>query len=97
MIVYIVYMLTYIMSYVYVLFLYTVYIQCYIYPTYLYLIHTLHMYTALDHTRVLGNTVPEIASKKAGVFKKGRAALVGPQVPMDVMRVVCVYTYILCV
>ena len=40
---------------------------------------------ALDHTRVLGSTVEEIASKKAGIFKNGVQALVGPCCPMEVI------------
>ncbi len=49
---------------------------------------------ALDHTRVLGSTVEAIGHKKAGIFKPGRPALVGPQVPMDVMKVVTTFLFL---
>jgi dihydrofolate synthase/folylpolyglutamate synthase len=42
---------------------------------------------ALDHCRILGNTVEEIAERKAGIFKKGIPALVGPGVPFQIMKV----------
>lgn len=41
---------------------------------------------SLDHTRILGSTVEEIATKKGGIFKQGVDALVGPGCPMDVLR-----------
>jgi len=41
---------------------------------------------SLDHTRILGATVEEIATKKGGIFKQGVDALVGPGCPMDVLR-----------
>lgn len=41
---------------------------------------------ALDHTRILGSTVEEIAAKKAGIFKRGVPALVGPNVPVGVLE-----------
>lgn len=41
---------------------------------------------SLDHTRILGSTVDEIATKKAGIFKKGVPALVGPGCPMTVIE-----------
>jgi dihydrofolate synthase / folylpolyglutamate synthase len=35
----------------------------------------------LDHTDLLGKTVEEIAREKAGIFKKGRAAVIGERWP----------------
>lgn len=49
--------------------------------------YPLKLPTALDHMRALGGTVIEIGRKKAGVFKRGRPCLVGPQVPLAVMQV----------
>lgn len=46
---------------------------------------------ALDHTRVLGSTVEEIGHKKAGIFKKGVPAIVGPGVPLMVMQVISIF------
>lgn len=40
----------------------------------------------LEHTRILGDTVEEIAGEKAGIMKSGVPVLVGPNVPHDVMR-----------
>ncbi len=36
----------------------------------------------LDHTEYLGNTLPEIAGEKAGIFKPGRAAVIGERDPV---------------
>ena len=36
---------------------------------------------ALDHTNLLGNTLPEIAHEKAGIVKKGSAVVSWPQEP----------------
>ena len=41
---------------------------------------------SLDHTRILGATVEEIAAKKGGIFKRDVDALVGPGCPMQVLR-----------
>lgn len=41
---------------------------------------------ALDHTRILGSTVEAIAHNKAGIFKRGVPALVGPGVPLSVLQ-----------
>jgi dihydrofolate synthase/folylpolyglutamate synthase len=35
----------------------------------------------LDHTELLGNTLEEIAAEKAGIFKRGRAAVIGERWP----------------
>jgi dihydrofolate synthase/folylpolyglutamate synthase len=35
----------------------------------------------LDHTELLGTTVEQIATEKAGIFKKGRAAVIGERWP----------------
>jgi dihydrofolate synthase/folylpolyglutamate synthase len=43
---------------------------------------------SLDHTRVLGGTVEEIAHKKAGIFKHNKLALCGPGVPLAVLQAV---------
>jgi dihydrofolate synthase/folylpolyglutamate synthase len=40
----------------------------------------------LEHTRILGETIPEIAREKGGIIKKDRPVLVGPNVPHDVLR-----------
>ena len=40
----------------------------------------------LDHTRILGDTVEEIALEKAGIMKPGRPVLVGDGVPHAVLR-----------
>lgn len=40
----------------------------------------------LEHTRILGNTVEEIAIEKGGIMKKSRPVLVGPNVPHEVLR-----------
>jgi len=40
----------------------------------------------LEHTRILGETVEEIAGEKAGIMKRGVPVLVGPNVPHGVMR-----------
>ena len=40
----------------------------------------------LEHTRILGETIPEIAREKGGIIKEGRPVLVGPHVPHDVLR-----------
>lgn len=40
----------------------------------------------LEHTRILGDTIELIAKEKAGIMKKDCPVLVGPQVPLDVMR-----------
>jgi dihydrofolate synthase/folylpolyglutamate synthase len=34
---------------------------------------------AIDHERFLGNTVAEIAGEKAGIIKRGKPAVIGPQ------------------
>lgn len=41
---------------------------------------------ALDHTAILGNTVEEIAKVKAGIFREGKPALVGPGVPFEIVK-----------
>lgn len=45
---------------------------------------------ALDHVRVLGPTVEDIARNKAGIFKPGVPALVGPLTPgpLEVAKVI---------
>eukprot|EP00566_Odontella_aurita_P007781 CAMPEP_0113533536 /NCGR_PEP_ID=MMETSP0015_2-20120614/4664_1 /TAXON_ID=2838 /ORGANISM="Odontella" /LENGTH=682 /DNA_ID=CAMNT_0000432609 /DNA_START=374 /DNA_END=2422 /DNA_ORIENTATION=+ /assembly_acc=CAM_ASM_000160 len=40
----------------------------------------------LEHTRILGETIPEIAREKGGIIKAGRPVLVGPHCPHDVLR-----------
>ena len=40
----------------------------------------------LEHTRILGETVEEIALEKGGIIKKDRPVVVGPCVPLDVLR-----------
>lgn len=44
----------------------------------------------LDHTRILGDTVEEIAAEKAGIFKAGVPALIGDGcAALEVLRVRC--------
>ncbi|KDO32908.1 hypothetical protein SPRG_02599 [Saprolegnia parasitica CBS 223.65] len=40
----------------------------------------------LDHTRILGSTIPEIAREKAGIMKPHVPVVVGPQSPQHIMR-----------
>lgn len=40
----------------------------------------------LEHTRILGDTVEEIALEKGGIIKKDRPILVGPHCPHSVLR-----------
>ncbi|CAM9816029.1 unnamed protein product, partial [Ectocarpus sp. 13 AM-2016] len=40
----------------------------------------------LDHTKILGDTVEQIALEKAGIFKPGVPTLVGDGCPVDIMR-----------
>jgi len=40
----------------------------------------------LEHTRILGDTIELIAGEKAGIIKKNRPVLVGPNVPHNVIR-----------
>ena len=41
----------------------------------------------LDHQKILGDTVEEIAREKAGVMKRGANVLVGPGCPIDLLKV----------
>lgn len=43
---------------------------------------------ALDHTAILGDTLPEIAYQKAGIIKKGSSVVIGPNEP-EVVEVFC--------
>lgn len=40
----------------------------------------------LEHTRILGDTIEKIALEKGGIIKPNRPVLVGPNVPMQVLR-----------
>ncbi|GMI07004.1 hypothetical protein TrRE_jg1635 [Triparma retinervis] len=40
----------------------------------------------LEHTRILGDTIELIAKEKAGIFKEGKTAVVGVDLPMGVME-----------
>lgn len=40
----------------------------------------------LEHTRILGDTIEQIAKEKAGIIKERKPVLVGPNVPHDVIR-----------
>lgn len=40
----------------------------------------------LEHTRILGDTIEKIATEKAGIIKSGCPVLVGPNVPLDVIK-----------
>ena len=37
----------------------------------------------MDHMRILGNTIPEIASEKAGIMKPNVPVVLGPQAPLE--------------
>ncbi|TYZ58453.1 hypothetical protein PybrP1_007971 [[Pythium] brassicae (nom. inval.)] len=39
-----------------------------------------------DHTRILGDTIADIAREKAGIMKPGVPVIVGPHVPLELMR-----------
>lgn len=41
---------------------------------------------SLDHTEILGETVEAIAKEKAGIVKPGVPILIGPEVPVSVVR-----------
>ena len=41
----------------------------------------------LDHMKILGSTVEEIAVVKSGIMKPGVDVLVGPHAPHDVLQV----------
>ena len=41
---------------------------------------------SLDHTKILGNTVEEIAYEKAGIIKPEIPVVVGPRCPKDVIE-----------
>ena len=43
----------------------------------------------LDHTKILGSTLEEIAREKAGIMKPGVDVIVGPHCPLLVMKVRC--------
>jgi dihydrofolate synthase / folylpolyglutamate synthase len=40
----------------------------------------------LEHTRILGDTIEKIALEKGGIIKRGCPVLVGPNVPLQVLR-----------
>lgn len=42
----------------------------------------------LDHQKILGETIAEIAREKAGVMKPGRGVLIGPDCPLEVLQVI---------
>ena len=46
---------------------------------------------SMDHMAILGDTLPEIASEKAGIIKEGSAVVISPQAPEagDVVRERC--------
>eukprot|EP01084_Bolivina_argentea_P150236 262382_1 len=39
---------------------------------------------SLDHTRLLGNTIQQIATDKCGIIKKGIPIIIGPTVPVSI-------------
>lgn len=41
---------------------------------------------SLEHTRILGNTIEQIAKEKAGIIKENCPVLVGPHCPRDVIK-----------
>lgn len=42
----------------------------------------------LEHTRILGETIDEIATEKAGIVKYERPVLIGPNVPRHIVRAI---------
>lgn len=46
---------------------------------------------ALDHTRILGPTREDICEKKAGIFKRGKPCLIGPDVPLEPATVSAIF------
>jgi dihydrofolate synthase/folylpolyglutamate synthase len=42
----------------------------------------------LEHTRILGDTIEQIATEKAGIIKEGCPVLIGPNVPLDVVTTI---------
>lgn len=43
---------------------------------------------SLDHTAILGKTIPEIATQKAGIIKPGRPVVAAADVPEDALTVI---------
>ena len=44
---------------------------------------------SLDHTKLLGNTIEEIATDKCGIIKPGRPCVIGPTVPYKIAKQKC--------
>jgi folylpolyglutamate synthase/dihydropteroate synthase len=42
----------------------------------------------LDHVQALGNTIEKITEKKVGIFKPNTPALIGPNVPIQIAKVI---------
>lgn len=42
----------------------------------------------LDHTHILGNSTEKIALEKAGIMKSGVNVLIGPDCPLETLKVV---------
>lgn len=40
----------------------------------------------MDHMRILGNTIEDIAREKAGIMKPNVPVVIGPHAPLDIMR-----------
>lgn len=40
----------------------------------------------MDHTRILGNSIPEIAREKAGIIKPRVPVVIGPHAPLELMQ-----------
>ena len=40
----------------------------------------------LDHTRILGHSITEIAQEKAGIVKRNVPVVIGPTVPLDIIQ-----------
>ena len=41
----------------------------------------------LDHTSILGNSLEEIALEKAGIMKFGAKVFIGPDCPLEILKV----------
>lgn len=44
---------------------------------------------SLDHTKLLGNTIDQIATDKCGIIKKTRPCIIGPTVPYKIAKEKC--------
>lgn len=43
----------------------------------------------MDHSEILGNTLEQIAEEKAGIIKQGTPVVIGPKVPLNIIKKHC--------